>query len=239
MTPTAMKISMCQPDTLNLPLGGCMPKIIKRTAAAQAAASRYPAFQVELPRIQGCKLSNLQAELSGNCIQFILAASTPAVSSSLLGHRRVSLSIAAGAVVLAQRSSRSPFSVCPDRCSLAVGCGIPAIVHHLHRESLYDFSVLQKTGVWIFDEERHTVVSNKIQDLLDQLVGSNQVPGGLCFGSRSGVVRARRRSPDCVDLRWQHSRGEVQNVHVQICLCLGIKVDRKDIPAFMPEGSAD
>ena len=31
----------------------------------------------------------------------------------------------------------------------------------------------QKTRVWIFHKERHPVVSNEIQDLLDQLVGAS------------------------------------------------------------------
>ncbi len=32
-----------------------------------------PAFQVELPRIQGSKLSDLQAQLSGNTVELVLA----------------------------------------------------------------------------------------------------------------------------------------------------------------------
>ena len=36
------------------------------------------------------------------------------------------------------------------------------------------FPVLQKSRVRIFHKERHPVVSNEIQDLMDQLVGRTQ-----------------------------------------------------------------
>ncbi len=52
-------------------------------------------------------------------------------------------------------------------------------------------------------------------------------------------MRTWRRGPDAVDLRWQHRRGEIQNVHVQIRSRFGVQIDGKDIPAFLAEGSAD
>ena len=109
------------------------------------------------------------------------------------------LTIACGAVVLAQRPGRLPRRVRPDGGPLPVWHSILAVVYYFHWK-FDDPPVLELAAERVFQKRwRIAKGCHNVERAPNQVVGGPQITPGAS-GARPGVERARRRSPDHVNV---------------------------------------